>query len=255
MNTGCRSSLRSEQVPRTDDAAAIADADPQATSRTASTDPDQSVGIDKSVLAVAAPRRYRNREHLRYVAKQPCLICGRKPSDPHHLRFLQPRALGRKASDEFAVPALPRPSSRGPSRRRRASVVAGGRHRSHPGRAQALERHPHRRGPDCARPKAAISCRRRSSCKTWRGSCGDSSAGLTTSTCSPRCVACGELFHTATGTAFADLLVDGHRETWPIRSKRFRGWLRRRYYEATGGRSGRAGDLLGTRSARGAGAI
>jgi hypothetical protein len=47
--------------------------------------------------------------------------------------------------------------------------------------------------------------------------------------------ACGELFHTATGTAFADVLVDGHRETWPIRSKRFRGWLRRRYYEATGG--------------------
>jgi hypothetical protein len=47
--------------------------------------------------------------------------------------------------------------------------------------------------------------------------------------------ACSELFHTATGTAFADLLVDGHRETWPIRSKRFRGWLRRCYYEATGG--------------------
>jgi hypothetical protein len=46
--------------------------------------------------------------------------------------------------------------------------------------------------------------------------------------------ASGELFHTATGTAYADLLVDGHRETWPIRSKRFRGWLRRRYYEATG---------------------
>lgn len=46
---------------------------------------------------------------------------------------------------------------------------------------------------------------------------------------------CGELFHTATGTAFADLLVDDHRETWAIRSKRFRGWLRRRYYEATGG--------------------
>jgi hypothetical protein len=61
-------------------------------------------GIDKSVLAVAAPRRYRDREHLRYVAQQPCLVCGRKPSDPHHLRFAQPRALGRKASDEFAVP-------------------------------------------------------------------------------------------------------------------------------------------------------
>src|SRR5438552_1447008 len=47
--------------------------------------------------------------------------------------------------------------------------------------------------------------------------------------------ACGELFHTATGTAFADLLIDGHRETWPTRSKRLRGWLRRRYYQATGG--------------------
>ena len=87
-----------------DDAAAASDANLQGTSRTASTESDQSVGIDKSVLAVAAPRRYRNREHLRYVAKQPCLICGRRPSDPHHLRYLQPRALGRRASDEFAVP-------------------------------------------------------------------------------------------------------------------------------------------------------
>jgi hypothetical protein len=65
---------------------------------------DEARGIDKSVLAVAAPRRYRNREHLRYVAQQPCLVCGRKPSDPHHLRHVQPRALGRRASDEFAVP-------------------------------------------------------------------------------------------------------------------------------------------------------
>jgi hypothetical protein len=93
-----------------DHALAIADAGPPETSMTASTDLDRSEGInrsegiDKSVLAVAAPRRYRNREHLRSVAKQPCLICGRKPSDPHHLRYLQPRALGRKASDEFAVP-------------------------------------------------------------------------------------------------------------------------------------------------------
>src|SRR5262244_2532565 len=69
-----------------------------------STDPARAKGIDKSILAVAAPRRYRNREHLRYVAQQACLICGRKQSDPHHLRYLQPRALGRKASDEFAVP-------------------------------------------------------------------------------------------------------------------------------------------------------
>jgi hypothetical protein len=64
----------------------------------------QPHGIDKSVLAITTPRRYRNREHLRYVAQQACLICGRKQSDPHHLRYLQPRALGRKVSDEFAVP-------------------------------------------------------------------------------------------------------------------------------------------------------
>jgi hypothetical protein len=64
----------------------------------------QAPGIDKSVLALPAPRRYRDRDHLRHVARQPCLICGRKPSDPHHLRHLQPRALGRKASDEFSVP-------------------------------------------------------------------------------------------------------------------------------------------------------
>jgi hypothetical protein len=65
---------------------------------------DRAHGIDKNVLAVAAPRRYRNREHLRFVARQACLVCGRKPPDPHHLRYVQPRALGRKASDEFAVP-------------------------------------------------------------------------------------------------------------------------------------------------------
>jgi hypothetical protein len=60
--------------------------------------------IDKGALAVAEPRRYRNKEHLRFVTTKPCLICGRRPSDPHHLRHLQPRALGRKTSDEFTVP-------------------------------------------------------------------------------------------------------------------------------------------------------
>jgi len=76
----------------------------QETATGKSTDLVQANGIDKSILAVAAPRRYRSREHLRYVAQQACLLCGRKPSDPHHLGFTQPRALGRKVSDEFAVP-------------------------------------------------------------------------------------------------------------------------------------------------------
>jgi hypothetical protein len=60
--------------------------------------------IDKSVLAIAEPRRLRDKAHLRFVASQPCLVCGRQPSDPHHLRFAQPRALGLKVSDEFTVP-------------------------------------------------------------------------------------------------------------------------------------------------------
>jgi hypothetical protein len=68
--------------------------------------PDSGVGggIDKSVLAIGEPRRVRDKEHRKFVSTQACLICGRQPSDPHHLRFAQPRALGRKVSDEFTVP-------------------------------------------------------------------------------------------------------------------------------------------------------
>ncbi len=60
--------------------------------------------IDKSVLVFPEPRRIRDRHHIRYVINQSCLICGRRPSDPHHLRFAQSRALGRRVSDEFTVP-------------------------------------------------------------------------------------------------------------------------------------------------------
>ena len=42
------------------------------------------------------------------------------------------------------------------------------------------------------------------------------------------------LFHTATGVAYADIEMDRHRETWPVRGKQFRAWLRRRHYERTG---------------------
>src|SRR5262249_10004036 len=43
------------------------------------------------------------------------------------------------------------------------------------------------------------------------------------------------LFHTPDGTGYADIEVNGHRETWAIRSQSFKRWLRRRFYEATGG--------------------
>ena len=64
----------------------------------------RSKAIDKSVLTLPEPRRIRDREHVKFVATHPCLICGRRPSDAHHLRFVQSRALGRKVSDEFTVP-------------------------------------------------------------------------------------------------------------------------------------------------------
>ena len=60
--------------------------------------------IDKSQLAIAEPKRLRDKAHLKFVASQPCVICGRQPSDPHHLRFAQPRAIGLKVNDEFTVP-------------------------------------------------------------------------------------------------------------------------------------------------------
>jgi hypothetical protein len=64
----------------------------------------RSAVIDKTVLAWPAPRRTRDRDHVKSVAKQPCLICGRRPADVHHLRFAQSPALSRKVSDEFTVP-------------------------------------------------------------------------------------------------------------------------------------------------------
>jgi hypothetical protein len=60
--------------------------------------------VDKSILALPEPRRFRDKTHVKFVSKQPCLICGRQPTDAHHLRFAQHAALSRKVSDEFTVP-------------------------------------------------------------------------------------------------------------------------------------------------------
>jgi hypothetical protein len=48
--------------------------------------------------------RLRDKEHCKFVATQPCVVCGRAPAEAHHIRFAQPRALGRKVSDEYTVP-------------------------------------------------------------------------------------------------------------------------------------------------------
>ena len=50
------------------------------------------------------PRRSRDKDHLRFIARQPCTVCGRQPCEAHHIRFAQPSALGRRVSDEFTVP-------------------------------------------------------------------------------------------------------------------------------------------------------
>jgi hypothetical protein len=60
--------------------------------------------IDKTVLALPTARRMRDRDHVKSVSQQACLVCGRRPADAHHLRFAQSPALGRKVSDEFTVP-------------------------------------------------------------------------------------------------------------------------------------------------------
>jgi hypothetical protein len=52
------------------------------------------------------------------------------------------------------------------------------------------------------------------------------------------------LFHTATGTAFIDIEIEGHRETWPVRGKQLRARLRRRHYEQTGEAPGGETSLL-----------
>jgi hypothetical protein len=56
------------------------------------------------VTVIGKPVRERDREHLKFVAAQPCLVCGRTPSDPHHMKFAEQRAMGRKVSDKFTVP-------------------------------------------------------------------------------------------------------------------------------------------------------
>jgi hypothetical protein len=65
---------------------------------------DRATSVNKTVLALPVSRRIRDREHVKSVAKQPCLLCGRRPADAHHLRFAQLPTLGRKVSDEFTVP-------------------------------------------------------------------------------------------------------------------------------------------------------
>jgi len=66
--------------------------------------PDRPPQQTEAVTVISKPVRDRDSEHLKYVAAQPCLVCGRTPSDPHHIKFAEQRAMGRKVSDRFTVP-------------------------------------------------------------------------------------------------------------------------------------------------------
>ena len=213
------------------DGAEIASAGKKATRAQALRKRVRTGRVDKSVLALSEPRRHRNRDHLRYVAQQACVVCGRKPSDPHHLRYMQPRALGRKASDEFTVPLcrvhhreLHRTANERAWWKRIAidpitmarklwthTLVAQGQRP--PDRMPRIARY---RNIGYARPFR----------RAWFGI----AAAVMLINAQVR----GELFHTPAGEAFVDLLISGHRHTWAVRGKRFRTWLRRRYYDAIG---------------------
>jgi hypothetical protein len=60
--------------------------------------------VDKTVLTLPEPKRLRNPVHLQFIGSLPCLVCGRKPGQAHHLQFVQLRAMGSKVSDEWAIP-------------------------------------------------------------------------------------------------------------------------------------------------------
>jgi hypothetical protein len=66
--------------------------------------PRRSEPGPNEVTVIGKPVRERDRDHLRFVATQPCLVCGRTPSDPHHIKFAEARTMGRKVSDRFTVP-------------------------------------------------------------------------------------------------------------------------------------------------------
>jgi hypothetical protein len=84
-------------------AAALVEQAPDTPIRSGNQEPLRSK-IDKSQLKFGEIKRLRSKAHLRHVAQQPCLICGRIPAQAHHIRYAQKRGLGVKVSDEFTVP-------------------------------------------------------------------------------------------------------------------------------------------------------
>jgi len=88
---------------RLDDSAPLSDPEKR-TANAHRRRPRQTEAGSEEVTVIGKPVRERDRDHLRFVAAQPCLVCGRTPSDPHHIKFAEQRAMGRRVSDRFTVP-------------------------------------------------------------------------------------------------------------------------------------------------------
>ncbi|WIW47844.1 ERF family protein [Bradyrhizobium sp. 62B] len=65
---------------------------------------NSSSGAQVGLAFPKEPPRKRSKDHLAFIRSQGCLVCQKTPADAHHLKFAQPRTLGRKVSDEFTVP-------------------------------------------------------------------------------------------------------------------------------------------------------
>jgi hypothetical protein len=65
---------------------------------------DLGRSTESAVIPLRKSLRRRSKTHLAHVRAQPCIVCQRQPSDAHHVKFAQARALGSKVSDEFTVP-------------------------------------------------------------------------------------------------------------------------------------------------------
>jgi DNA recombination protein Rad52 len=78
--------------------------DKHATASQPSNGAEESPPVHSAEAMPVRPRRIRNQDHLKFVGSRPCLVCGRAPSQPHHIRFAQLRALGSKVGDQWTVP-------------------------------------------------------------------------------------------------------------------------------------------------------
>ena len=100
--------IEAEQVSAGSVQAIVNSGDEFTRERSAATDSRETPAPAATVVGrrriAAKTIRLRDKEHCRFVATQPCVVCGRTPAEGHHVRFAQPRALSRKVSDEYMVP-------------------------------------------------------------------------------------------------------------------------------------------------------